>query len=784
MKRCLFIFLFIHGIGFSQNLTLLNFYNYDSIHGAGLSGCWGYVDEFGNEYALVGAQNGFSILDITNPVSPVEKAFFPACGSLWREVQVYNNYAYVSTECPVGLMIVNLNPLPGIVDSTNITWFYGDPAQDIVSSAHTLFINSNGIMLYNGTGEGQIFYDLNVSATNPPQVGKMTEWYVHDAIARGDTMYCANIQEGFFTIWNISNPANPQLLSLQETPMHKTHNLALSDDGKYLFATDEIPQSSIVAYDISNLANITETDKVKRYDTCAASVHNTFFINNYLVTAYFLEGVTIHDVSNPYNMVEVAHFDPDTVTGPTFASIWGAYPYFPSGNIIISDMQKGLYILSPNYMRAALLEGNVTDAVFGQTLHNVSVNLVSLGTSTSTDFFGNYKTGYGANGFIPVAFSKTGYVTDTFLVEVFSDSTIYLNVSLQPITSFSFSGNVKDDVTGAGVGGVEVLLENSVFTYTTLTDVYGNFSFQQIFADPANDSCNLIFTKWGYHTWCDSMVSVYEGMPGLQVYMHEGYYDDFTTDLGWNVVSTATSGIFVREKPDGTGPHAAGGINPYYDLAGDCFDKAYVTGNTSNTSLNLEELDGATQLISPPMNFENYVDPYMHFDFWMFQYFGSLLENGNAILVTLHDGAQEIIVNRLRHFDYPDTVWNTFSFRLADYTQKKNNIVLKIQAEEYWTDEVFEVAIDHFRTSGEIVHPVLPATLELYPNPFYNELQFRSPVGIRAAYIYDVTGKMVFFTTLNKNTGTIQLPGLAIGMYEVKLVLENGTTEVKKLVKQ
>ena len=37
-----------------------------------LSNVWHYTDEFGNEYALVGAQNGISIVDVTVPSSPFQ----------------------------------------------------------------------------------------------------------------------------------------------------------------------------------------------------------------------------------------------------------------------------------------------------------------------------------------------------------------------------------------------------------------------------------------------------------------------------------------------------------------------------------------------------------------------------------------------------------------------------------------------------------------------------------------------------------------------------------------
>jgi hypothetical protein len=66
----------------NQNVTLLsNLNQYPSI---GYNDCWGYVDSQGREYALLGTEHGTSIIEITNPTQPVERAFIPGPGSLWR----------------------------------------------------------------------------------------------------------------------------------------------------------------------------------------------------------------------------------------------------------------------------------------------------------------------------------------------------------------------------------------------------------------------------------------------------------------------------------------------------------------------------------------------------------------------------------------------------------------------------------------------------------------------------------------------------------------------------
>ena len=113
MVRILFILIFISSISFSQtsmNMNLLGTYNYPSTEGSDI---WGWTDNTGNEYALVTLQNGFSVVDVTNPSNPNEKFFISDLTSTWRDVKTWGNYAYVTTEADAGLLIVDLSDMSG-----------------------------------------------------------------------------------------------------------------------------------------------------------------------------------------------------------------------------------------------------------------------------------------------------------------------------------------------------------------------------------------------------------------------------------------------------------------------------------------------------------------------------------------------------------------------------------------------------------------------------------------------------------------------------------------------
>ena len=52
-----------------------------------LSDIWGWVDSLGNEYAIVGTNQGTSIFSLVNPSQPVEVFFEQGMYSIWRDIK-------------------------------------------------------------------------------------------------------------------------------------------------------------------------------------------------------------------------------------------------------------------------------------------------------------------------------------------------------------------------------------------------------------------------------------------------------------------------------------------------------------------------------------------------------------------------------------------------------------------------------------------------------------------------------------------------------------------------
>ena len=122
-------------------------------------------------------------------------------------------------------------------------------------------------------------------------------------------------------------------------------------------------------------------------------------------------------------MVEVGTFDTSpNFSGDGFYGCWGVYPWLPSGLIIASDIEDGLYVLQPNYVRGAYLEGDVRDASNNQSISGATITILGPNKTAETSTFGNFAMGLPTSGTYDVMFSHPLYQSDTvFTAGIFSD---------------------------------------------------------------------------------------------------------------------------------------------------------------------------------------------------------------------------------------------------------------------------------------------------------------------------------------------------------------------------
>ena len=63
-----------------------------------------------------------------------------------------------------------------------------------------------------------------------------------------------------------------------------------------------------------------------------------------LVVSHYADGTRFLDISDPENPIEVGYYDTSEIEG-LYVGNWGTYVDLPSGNIISSDIESGLYVL-------------------------------------------------------------------------------------------------------------------------------------------------------------------------------------------------------------------------------------------------------------------------------------------------------------------------------------------------------------------------------------------------------------------------------------------------------
>ena len=446
------------------------------------SDIWGWEDSLGNEYALVGLENGFSCVDVTNPASPFEEFFISDISSTWRDIKTWGNYAYITTEANAGLLIIDLTDMTGNT-YWHVTQFNNPNTAATISftSAHNLYIDENGVAYIFGASnpngfpsppDGAIFLDVNANPTNPVYLGEWNDFYIHDGMTRGDTMYAGCIYEGEVYIVDVSNKANPQAIGQHATPNNFTHNAWVSDDGNYVFTTDEQSDAYLAAYDISNLNNIQEVDRIQSNPGSNSIPHNTHVDGNFLITSYYRDGTTVHDITYPNHMIQVAYYDSYAGSGNGFNGCWGTYPFLSSGNIISSDRDsdngKGiLNIYGRDFQQACYLMGNVTDGTNGNNISTADVTILSTTTSAQTNIVGNYQTAVVDSGTYLVVFSKNGYISDTLQAVLTNGVMVVLDATLYPPCFINININSTNvSCNGGNDGSATVQLSGPQPPYT------------------------------------------------------------------------------------------------------------------------------------------------------------------------------------------------------------------------------------------------------------------------------------------------------------------------------
>lgn len=354
-----------------SNVDLLAFMPLNSIGaGSGSNDIWGWTDSLdGKEYALVGLTNGTSFVDVTDPENPVYLGRLPTqtSNSTWRDIKVYNDYAFIVSEASGhGMQVFDLTRLRNVVNPP--VTFTNDTHYNQFGNAHNIAINEDTGYAYaigSSTCAGGLHMVNIQNPLSPTNAGCYSgDGYTHDTqcvvYSGPDPDYqgneiCFSSNEDSVTVTDVTNKANPLLISRNTyAGSAYTHQGWLTEDQVYFLSDDELDEQNFGHNTRTRIWDMTDLDNpfiINFNDGPNPSIdHNLYTHDGNAYMSNYTSGLQIFDLSDVANgnLTLVAYFDSYTANNnATFNGSWSNYPYFESGTVIHTGIGEGLFITRP-----------------------------------------------------------------------------------------------------------------------------------------------------------------------------------------------------------------------------------------------------------------------------------------------------------------------------------------------------------------------------------------------------------------------------------------------------
>lgn len=326
--------------------------------------CWGYVSPAGREYAIMTVRDAVAFVEVTDPGDPAIIASLEQPASIWHDVKTFGHHAYAVSEGGGGIRVFDLSQIDGgtVADLGNVL-------DGGIPQTHNVAVDEDAGFLYRcggGTNGGLRIYSLADPAV-PAFAGQWTLRYVHDAQVRtlaegpfaGRTIaFCAagfnggSVETGL-TILDVTDPAAVvELATLNYDDAAYAHQCWLSEDGQTLYFGDEVDELELGVptltrvFDVRDPANPRE---IGRFGNGRVAIdHNQYVLGDLIFQANYTSGLRIweigEDVADPREVAFIDTFPEDDRLSTNGA--WNVYPFLPSGTLIVSDIERGLFLVS------------------------------------------------------------------------------------------------------------------------------------------------------------------------------------------------------------------------------------------------------------------------------------------------------------------------------------------------------------------------------------------------------------------------------------------------------
>jgi choice-of-anchor B domain-containing protein len=366
------------GIYPCDNVDLMSTISLSELGGVqNMNDIWGWTDsDSGREFALIGMRNGTSFVEVTDPVNPLVIGFLATAStnSLWRDVKVFNDYAFVVSEAGGhGMQVFDLAEL--LIDYDEYPVVFEQSAYyDLFGRAHNIAINEASGYAYGigtSTFSGGLHF-VDISDPLNPQVagGFGADGYTHDAqivnytgpdgdYFEREIAFCCN--EDAVTIVDVTDKTDPvQISTLGYDFSAYTHQGWLTEDENFFIFNDEIdetsgftPTTKTLIMDVRDLDN-----PVLHYEYLSSSTaidHNLYTKGSLCYQSNYRSGLRILDIGNVFEqeISTLGFFDSQPMDDfQDYSGTWSNYAYFPSGTVIMSDMYTDFFILRPTLINA------------------------------------------------------------------------------------------------------------------------------------------------------------------------------------------------------------------------------------------------------------------------------------------------------------------------------------------------------------------------------------------------------------------------------------------------
>ena len=434
----------------SDNVNLLFNWTDTSLPINGLGGS--YTDVYGvaingGEYAVIGSTMGTHIIDVTNPTQSYEAAFIPGAQQYsvtHRDYFSMENYLYaVCDQGSSTLQIIDLSNLPN-----SVTVVYDEDS--LISTSHNMFIDTLNRKLYSTNGDV-----LDISNPTIPTYLFHMGFSCHDLYVENDTGYF-NCGGNGLQIYEMTTNSPQYVGSLTSYPHQGGNHSGWKKDNIYTLA-DENHGLSLKIIDVSDLNNL-QVISLFNSDVDPNSIpHNLIIRDNFVYVSYYHDGLQIFDITDPTNPIKAGYYDtylPNNHNG--FAGNWGVDPLLPSGIILVSDVQSGLFVLEFDYNEQSICDGDsiLFDSDYINTdgfyishdydsmgyidiiVMDLSTNPITSSTQTISIFSGDSILLGGS------VQTEEGVYVDTLTNQFGCDSVLFTNLSIIPTSIYDINNSI------------------------------------------------------------------------------------------------------------------------------------------------------------------------------------------------------------------------------------------------------------------------------------------------------------------------------------------------------